>query len=121
MTKQHVRNILENYSKYKAMSVFCNENGVEVDKRDVIDSFRIIDKYINEMEVSLQMVIKMLYVQGYSIRKCAKECHFCYKTIIRKRDKAIEELLELLKLVKLSTSCPKSISKSTQSPCIIEV
>lgn len=106
MNAAQVKKIMEDYNKLKAQSDYCREKGINPEKCDGICMFRTIEEYLPKMEVSLLLIIKMLYVTGYSIRKCARESGYCEKTVIRKRDLAITEIREILELKKLSTLCP---------------
>ncbi len=96
MNKTYIKSLLENYATNEAQTKFCESQGIEL--TDVLTKFAKMKDYIKVMDEELQMVIHMVFIDKYSLRRCARECHFCYKTVIRKRDKAIEEITKALDL-----------------------
>ena len=51
---------------------------------------------LNRLDPPLRQVILLHYYRGMSLKSIAKAQGVCYKTVLRRKDKALEKLSEIL-------------------------
>ena len=53
---------------------------------------------LNRLDPQLRQVIRLHYYQGMSLKSIAKAQGVCYKTVLRRKDKALEQLYKALEI-----------------------
>ena len=96
MNRNQVKTILYNFQTEKMRAQFMESNGKQDDSS--VRAFWSVEKCIGLLPDELQAIIKMLFMDGLSIRKCCSELHYGHSTVERKRDAAIEMIADCLGL-----------------------
>ena len=96
MNRNQVKTILMNFQTEKMRAKFMKSNGKHDDSS--VRAFRSVEKCIDLLPDELQEIVKMLFIDGMSIRKCCAELHYGHTTVERKRDAAIEMIADCLGL-----------------------